>query len=541
MQTQENYHTRTFERLLATNHYTFDLTLSKEVALLAVLFLLGFLVRLSAIQSNTLYVDEIIYINAGRNYLAGDFSQNELNFMFGSYLFPITAALAEIPAGALSLRVYSVSLNLISSVLLYLLARQLFGRSAALWALILFMFSGISMSLSLQAVHDSLAVPFVIAALYCITLATYRKERAIVFGVLAGLCFSIAVLAKFSVAGTLPALLVLLALFSAYAPSRLGQAFRQTTLWLTGMTALIVGVYTLRTSEATLQAVAAYNQQEIAGRLTILQRTFSDLGIVAILAIFGIALLVYRLYKNSRQEARDRIWHILFALAVAATLFMLQAYHVISANARSLWQHNAITLALLAPFAGFALKQIADWFVKEDRLSNKPLRWLAYAGVIVVVVFFSQTSLNAFEVFQRSWPDVTAVVENLREDGVADPVTSDENGIRVLAAAAPVYQYYLSPQQSTPPWWTTWFFVYEEQTGLDAMIAAVQDCALDVVILDNYFAADLVAPLQESLLTAGYANTFTDRQVLGYGAVIDVQVFRPGVSAECSKRVTDEL
>lgn len=153
-----------------------------------------------------------------------------------------------------------------------------------------------------------------------------------------------------------------------------------------------------------------------------------------------------------------------------------------------------------------------------------------------MVIFVAQSNLAAFNVFQRSWPNISETLAYLRADQETRVGDLHSEGM-VLASAAPVYQYYLSSKVSPATrWWSTWFFAYDGTFGLDAMTAAAEDCALDMVILDNYFSADVNVPLGGALTAAGYETTFINEQTLSYGAVIETRVFQPSDSGQCAER-----
>src|SRR5258706_15739508 len=118
-----------------------------------------FLVRVTNIQYNTLFVDEAIYSNLGEETLQGVFIQAGTGWIFGSYLYPSTAAIANKLGGVVGFRLYSAVLVTIAAWFVYLAARQVFDRQAALWTLLLFGLTGVSISLGQFAVIDVMCVP----------------------------------------------------------------------------------------------------------------------------------------------------------------------------------------------------------------------------------------------------------------------------------------------------------------------------------------------------------------------------------------------
>lgn len=345
----QDYNVRTFQRLLASNYYSVEIKLSQEVTLVIALLALALLVRISAIQSNTIYVDEAIYIDAGRNYIAGDVSQNELNFMFGSYLYPVTTALAEAPQGVLSLRLFSISLNLTAALFVYLITRELFRLPAAFWSLIIFAFWGISMNLAVQAVQEALAIPLVTAALYFLIRAVNSSRNAALYGLLAGICFATGGLSSFGAVAALPALVMFFLTFSLYRHQRISKSLTQGAMIFCFVAVLIIGLYAALTWDMTRQSLLAFNVQLIVPRQAILLSIVGEIGIVAALSVFGILALASNRSGRFRTQASLRPINTMLVLGLIVSILLLQIYHLVSSNARALWHHNTLSLALMAP------------------------------------------------------------------------------------------------------------------------------------------------------------------------------------------------
>src|SRR5574341_6599 len=79
-------------------------------------FLLGivFAIRITNLHYNTLFVDEAIYATVGREILSGHDLQASASWMFGSYLYPIVAALTNSAAGVVGMRGLSAVLSTVS-------------------------------------------------------------------------------------------------------------------------------------------------------------------------------------------------------------------------------------------------------------------------------------------------------------------------------------------------------------------------------------------------------------------------------------------
>ncbi|MGQ9886924.1 MAG: glycosyltransferase family 39 protein, partial [Aggregatilineales bacterium] len=146
--------------------------------LFALLIVAAFLVRFSVEPVNTVFYDEAVNATLGREALAGDFSQNATAWTFGSYLYPLTAGVANAVGGEVGLRLWSAALSLTTLVSVFGTTLRLFGLQAALWAGLLFGLAGGSISLGQLAVYDTLSAPLLALALLCMARAAFAGERA---------------------------------------------------------------------------------------------------------------------------------------------------------------------------------------------------------------------------------------------------------------------------------------------------------------------------------------------------------------------------
>src|SRR5258706_13511458 len=109
-----------------------QLRIRAEHGLLILLMTLIFLVRVTNIQYNTLFVDEAIYSNLGEETLQGVFIQAGTGWIFGSYLYPSTAAIANKLGGVVGFLLYSAVLVTIAAWFVYLAALQGFDSLSTL-------------------------------------------------------------------------------------------------------------------------------------------------------------------------------------------------------------------------------------------------------------------------------------------------------------------------------------------------------------------------------------------------------------------------
>jgi 4-amino-4-deoxy-L-arabinose transferase-like glycosyltransferase len=130
----------------------FEITL--ESGLFLFLALIIFLIRAYNVNYNTLFLDEAINAVIGEDLLAGVYDRGAMAFHFGSYLYPALAATVDQIGGVTALRIASALTSTIAAVFIYLSTRPIFGRNSALFAMLLFGFSGAAVNMGQLAVLD---------------------------------------------------------------------------------------------------------------------------------------------------------------------------------------------------------------------------------------------------------------------------------------------------------------------------------------------------------------------------------------------------
>ncbi len=111
-----------------------------------------------------------------------------------------------------------------------------------------------------------------------------------------------------------------------------------------------------------------------------------------------------------------------------------------------------------------------------------------------------------------------------------------------MASASSIYEYYIHfGLVDRVIWQSTWYMQYTDAehknyVGVDAMKAAIHDCALDYAIMDDYYAPEMNGVLEPLLSQAGYHIGFKESQLLSFGAPIGIRVWIPPKAGECSGR-----
>lgn len=500
-------------------------------AIFALLMLAIFLLRFSAEPFNTVFYDEAVNATLGLEIWAGDFSQNATAWTFGSYLYPFVAGAANQVGGETGLRFLSAALSTISAIFVFLTTLRLFHIQAALWATALFGLAGGSISLGQLAVYDSLGLPLLTAAIYCMVQSAFHKRRARHLHLLgAAVCFSLSVLSKYIGILFLPALMlvgILLYLSREDFPAIL-PIF--TVFFL--VVSLILGVYFVLNFDALLTMLRGRDTllYVASSRREIIDTFVLEIGIILPLSIIGLFFLRLAPFYRRGFVRRDRV-HLLMLLlgAFFASTFTVQVYQMWSENVQSLWKHTLYTAVFLAPLAGLALTRV----IQKSRESNsrKTIFYRVAVALVITVMlaWFIEYGMGRNWGFQHSWPNVRNTVNYLaysfKEKYGAEKPARDT---RILAEQSAVYEYYFDLGANDRDVWSNTFYMeYRGYQGLDAMLVGIRDRYFDYVILDDYYTPDKNRMLEDALTASGYTLAYVDPepQTLSTNQTISARVY----------------
>ncbi len=345
-----------------------QLRIRAEHGLLILLMTLIFLVRVTNIQYNTLFVDEAIYSNLGEETLQGVFIQAGTGWIFGSYLYPSTAAIANKLGGVVGFRLYSAVLVTIAAWFVYLAARQVFDRQAALWTLLLFGLTGVSISLGQFAVIDVMCVPLLAIALYYLLqgVQSTTKHQKLSFAV-AGFAFALSVLSKYIALLCLPALVISVAWYCLMRGESIRSIiFKLPWLYFILPVVIILGAYGLLYFKDLMQVFSGAYSTQHEERLQIISETWEEIGTVAALGIIGASILAVQIlnHYNARKPRNLLLVGVAVAVFIGAAL-SIPIYQTLTANVRSLWKHDVYCLIFLAPLAGYFIATLLDRFTLQ--------------------------------------------------------------------------------------------------------------------------------------------------------------------------------
>ncbi len=496
-----------FESYIPTDR-ALKVELRLDTILLLALLALIFGIRVSNLHYNTLFVDEAIYATLGRYGIPHLIDQNVLTWIYGSPFYPILIGAINFLVGEVGIRAFSALASGVAGLLVYRMTAQIFHVEAALWALLIFGMSAVSINLGQFAVHDSLAVPLLAGSLYCLVRASTSSPAAEQRYLLAAaLWFVLAALTKYAGALYLPALCsmaLILYLRQKRSLRPLLKSFLIPAL-------LLPAVYVWINYESLRSLFAGSYGIRNGERLDILWAIWAEIGVITLLALAGIGRMIRRAIKSRAHTSPRRL--ALWALIVTCFLLMLFAaplYHLITGNQHSVWKHTAYTLLFLTPFAGHLCAVVVARVRMWSGASLPGIRIIGALLGIAIVLFSLNTSLERNWGFQHSWPNAAGVVTYLRNEGLGRQQ-------RLLAEGAQIYDYYL-PLESRPDAINdTWYFSYGGLEGIDAMRAALNDHWFDYVVFDGYYTPAVGDQLAPTPQAGGYRPGEEETQFLSAG------------------------
>ncbi|MCC7446776.1 MAG: glycosyltransferase family 39 protein [Anaerolineae bacterium] len=482
--------------------------ITAEHGLLVLLLSLILFVRLANLTFNTLYLDEAIYTTVGEEALHGVFDQGATRWMFGSYLYPAVATVAEHIGGVVGLRALSAVLMTIAAVFVYLTAHKVFGGRASLFALFIFGLTGVSINLGQHAVYDALGVPLAAASLYCVVAAVLNPEQQRRYLLWGGVTFSVGVLAKYIGLLTFPTLIVIM-LALHLSQGRGLFSFITRVSWASFLIPIVImlGIYAAFYRMDLPLVFTGQFASQADSRGAILLEIVQDIGIPILLALAAIPIIAQEAYNHLCAEHPVVFGVLTFLLPiVVVAVLILPIYHLITANIRSLWKHEIYALVFIAPLAGYGIAKMIEALRAIGGRLALPVRLISAAVTIIGIVWFVSYAFTQNGLFHHSWPTAQPSLDFLRSQHIGPQS-------RVLSSSYAIYDYYFNfGVRDQQVWNNVWYVAYDGLTGPDAARKAIQDCAFDVIVLDNYYAPDLVRTLEPVVVQSGYILKFnTDK------------------------------
>lgn len=491
------------------------------------LFLLGliFLIRVTSLNYNSLFVDEAANLLAGHDLLVGKLDRSIVAWFGGSYIFPLIVTLADSLAGVWGARFVSAILSTMTAVLIYPTSLRLFGRQAALWATGIFGLTGASISVGQMAVYDMLCLPFLALTFYLVVESAHshsRREQKYLLG--AALSFVLATLGKYTAVFYLPALGLIAG--ALYLLQSRWRGIPRLVVYFILPAGLLLGAYVLNYSSELAQVLWTQGYQA-ANRLEILQIIRDEIGASILLAAIGLGILISSAWRPPQSYSAPvallipesprprRSLELILSVSMTAILLTaflaLPVYQLATENIRSVWKNTVSSLIFLSPPAGYAVAVLLRRLRTLPLPDHRRARALGAMLTILGVFWYTDHALDRHWGFQHSWPNVSGAVSYIKSHGF-------EEGSRMLVEGGAGIEYYFGVgMDSRGVWADTWFMNYENLQGVDAMTAAIRDRQLDFVVLHGNDTPELSSQLIETLQETGYTIGYEEIQRLSVG------------------------
>jgi 4-amino-4-deoxy-L-arabinose transferase-like glycosyltransferase len=374
---------------------------------------------------NSVFGDEATYLTQGRvewqHWLSGGLAPSGWTDSGAPQVYPPIGAAVAALGGVTLARLLSVALMLGATILLYLAARRLFGRTAALWAAALGTLNEPVLRLAF-ATYDPLAIVLLMAGFYlAVRSVTARRGGELVAA--AGVCLLLAGLVAVSYVIYVP--FVAAVMVCARARRRSWGAAFVPAVWqvvLIGALA-VIGVSQLHVWSDFVSTTVARTSGLTGTTSGIFSSAWTYGGLLACVAAAGVvaAFAVSPAGDRGRWRSPDG-W---LALVLALACVVVPAYQILIGTAYSMDKHMAPGLYLAAIAGGYALSRV--------RLEG--LRPAAAYGVSAVLLAFPlyQGASAADSVF-RQWPDTRPLAAAL--NGILTAARTSAGGSPGSAAGA---------------------------------------------------------------------------------------------------------
>jgi putative flippase GtrA/GT2 family glycosyltransferase len=439
---------------------------------------------LTLVWSNTAFGDEAEYLWYGRlalnHLLHGAALPNNLDLSGSPLLYPPIAALASDVGGLAGARLLSLLFMIAATVLLYLTATRLIGRTGALFAAGIWALTEPVMRLAF-ATYDPLSVLLTALSAWLIVQAGVRRRRG---ELVAAAAVTLALANATAFSGIVIDPVVIAFALAVWRP-RMGRAEAASAAgWLTGAL-LVFAVLALTVTESwsgILGTIFVRSLPDLQAPSLIIEDAWQYAGLVAVIALAGAVI-------GSGQERRTGA-PIVAGLAVLVVPGAQLAEH----TGWSLDKHLAYGIWFGSIAAGYACDQLIRWLPRSRKLVLASCCALAMAYPAV------NGWESAWNVY-HAWANARAFVAAFRPVAATAVGTIDVPGQQYIA------QYYV-PQGDDWQRWNTISIALDPRTMPASAWPAYYDAQVargtDGVIALFYAAPSGAAALQsQASLRAG--------------------------------------
>ena len=405
--------------------------------LLAVLVVQAVL-SLRLVRADTAFQDEAAYLWAGHREIAHllhgvPIPPFPAYFSGAPVIYPPLGALSDAVGGLAAARILSLIFMLGATSLLWGVARMLYGRVAAFFAVALFAVLGPTLHLGAFATFDAMSVFLLALAAWLVVRAGDRRD-ATGWMIAAGVVLALANATSYSTV-IFDVIVIALALVTAF-PRPGGKLAAGRCLVLLTVVVVLLSAGLLIGGRYYITGVEQTTFQRVPGAaspLTVLTDTWQWTGLVIVLAAGGvIASLLSR-------EGRARTW-LLVILGCAALLGPLEQAHLHTAASLNKHVGHGVWFAAIA--AGYAI----DRFVATAPEGR--MRAITCGYCIVALAFPVTLGMSQSRIFSTDWPNASSMVAVLR------PLVSGGSG-RLLVEDPSIAEYYLKAGDDWQRWSST--------------------------------------------------------------------------------------
>lgn len=429
---------------------------------------------------NTAFQDEALYLYAGRQIMTSLRGGPPVENPFASYLsgnpyfYPLLGSVFDAWGGVEAARLISLVTMMGTTVCVYWITNDLFGRTSAVFGSATFAFQGTVLFLSRLATYDASCLLLLAIS----TALAVRVGRArMPFGALGlGPLLILAALTKYAALLWLPSVLALL-VWQVLQQRGWRQMVIRVGLTLVSLAtsaylalALLDGSFLQGLYSTTLnrQSGAASSAPSATLRIELTRQVMIFGGIELALGLLGL-LLVHR---------HQRV----LAFILAGSAFLAPAYHIYHGEPVSLYKHVAYALFFVAPLAGYALARMCNLML-DAGFSGRWLRGLVICGVILAL------GLQQAQWQFHQWSNSEGMTAALRT--VVRPA-----GGHYFAEDIEVARYYLEDVTYEWQWIGPYYFQYKGKvssiySGLNTYQAAIRDGYFDAIEMSYGMATTL--------------------------------------------------
>ncbi len=378
---------------------------------LPVILLAQALLSLRLIWSNTAFQDEAMYLWAGHrvwsHWLYGAPVPGFSSYFSGApVVYPPLGAVADTYGGLAGARLLSLAFLLLTTSLLYLAARRIFGPRSALFAACLFAGLGTTQFLGALATYDAMAIAL-LALATCLGFwaAGLGPGRRTALLVLAGSVLALADATKYAAALFDP---VVIAAVAAFGWRQRGRRFGLVAAAVLLLTTVLILAVALRIGGH------AYWHGVMSTTLARPSGSAAPAGVLYLSATWAGGVMVLALLGTVVVFVVDRRWVMRCLVAVlAGAAFLVPAEQARIHTITSLFKHVGFGAWFGCAVAGFALASLVK-AVPATKLA-------AASRVGLAAIALSALTGTALAGRQfHSWPNSAAFTAGLRRAAVTN-------------------------------------------------------------------------------------------------------------------------